>query len=475
MKPVDPRPCDAAYQHALDRLSARINYERNPPHQGVAEFKLDRMREFLARLGNPERDLKIVHVAGTKGKGSTSTLIASALTAAGLRTGLYTSPHLDRVEQRLAIDGQACYPEEFHALVDAVWPVVEAMDQAATAADPPYAHGPTYFEILTAMAFLHFARSRTDAVVLEVGLGGRLDSTNVCQSTVAVITSISFDHTQQLGNTLTAIAGEKAGIIKPGVPVISGVLAPEAQVEIHRIAREQNAKVLQLGRDFRFTYYPPKEIAAEGRFAASLDYEEDNDNLLQVPLNLLGQHQGANAAVALATLNELKRQGWVLPEAALRLGFARAQLPARIELVAHRPSVVLDAAHNVASIEALLQVLQQQFAGRRLLLIFATTQDKDVRGILSRLIPCFDEIVLTRYQNSPRGVPLEQLTALARELGCTTYHTFENLQAAWEYTREIAQPDDLVCITGSFFLASEFRRILPEPSTSIGSTATRVA
>src|ERR1700754_3286386 len=221
---------------ALDWLMARINYERTGVPYQARQLKLDRMRQLLTRLGQPDAGMKIVHVAGTKGKGSTSAMIAAMLSAAGYRTGVFSSPHLEQIEERFAVDGQPCTSDELVALVNRMIPVVRAMDEEA-AADGDSTAGPTYFEVTTAMALVHFVERQVDAAVLEVGLGGRLDSTNVCLPVVSVITSISFDHMRQLGNTLASIAREKAGIIKPGVPVICGVLNEEPQTVIAAAAR----------------------------------------------------------------------------------------------------------------------------------------------------------------------------------------------------------------------------------------------
>jgi len=234
-----------ARQAAIDWLLSRINYERVaviPYHE--RQLKLDRMRQLLTRLGQPDAALRIVHVAGTKGKGSTSAMIAGILTAAGYRTGVFSSPHLERIEQRFAVDGHPCSAEELVALVNRIRPVVKVMDDEAAAAGDPLG-GLTFFDITTAMALVHFVECGVDAAVLEVGLGGRLDSTNVCPPVVSVVTSISFDHTKQLGDTLALIAREKAGIIKPGVPVVCGVEQPEAQQVIAKVAREHGCRLIQ--------------------------------------------------------------------------------------------------------------------------------------------------------------------------------------------------------------------------------------
>jgi len=456
------------YSTALDFLLTRINYERTvavPYHTGA--FKLDRMRRLLTLVGDPHLGLKAVHIAGTKGKGSTAAMIAGALQAAGMRTGLYTSPHLAAIEERMAIDSQPCSQEEFASLVSELEQAVEKLPLFGAAKE---SGGPTFFEVTTAMAFLHFARRKVDCAVLEVGLGGRLDSTNVCEPSVTIITSISFDHTRQLGNTLAAIAGEKAGITKPGVPMVSGVVAEEPREVIRRVAREQGAPLFERGKEFDFTTKGLTEL--EGQV---LDYREPDDErgpghvLRGVRLGMLGAHQAANAAVAICAVGRLVEQGWAIDDAALRSGLASAKVPARIELVSERPTVILDVAHNVASIEALLGVLADRFRSRRRTLIFASSKDKDTAGMLRLLLPHFDEVVLTRYIENPRAVELDQLQQLAERTLSAASSNGDAQPAirvasapseAWRVARGLAGPDDLICITGSFFLAAELRPVV---------------
>ena len=453
-----PRPNSSCADSALDFLASRIDYERtlHVPY-GQHDFRLDRMRELLARLGNPHQGLAILHVAGTKGKGSTAAMLASVLTAAGLRAGLYSSPHLDRVEERLMIDGRICPAEALAALVERVRPVIEAMDATALAGG---SMSPTYFEIVTALALLRFADERVDAAVLEVGLGGRLDSTNVCQPLVSVITNISFDHTQLLGDTLAAIAGEKAGIIKHQRPVVSGVVQNEARAVVTAAARAAECRLVQLGDDFDFRYTPPSHLEAAASLG-QMDFRwrgpDAPRSISNVALRLLGEHQAANAAVAIATLMELERQGWNIPEAAIRRGLAEVNWPARIEVIGRRPTIVLDAAHNVASIEALVRVLDESFAPGPRLLVFATTRDKDARGMLEVLLPKFDAVIFTRYQTNPRGLPAEELMQLAAATSATQCHLAADPATAWRLASRLAGPDHLICIAGSFFTAAEMR------------------
>lgn len=445
---------------ALDFLKSRIDYERTStvPY-GRRDFRLDRMVELLDRLGNPQDALKIVHVAGTKGKGSTAAMIANVLQAAGYRTGLYSSPHLDRVEERVMIDGEICPAAALADLVEHIQPVVAAMD-AQSCHDTLDANRPTYFEIITSLALMRFSQERVGAAVLEVGLGGRLDSTNVCHPLVSVITSISFDHTQQLGTTLAAIAGEKAGIIKPSKPVVSGVLAAEPRDVVAATARKHDCPLRQLGTDFEFSYRPPRNLerahaCGEMDFryrAAGTDLAWDN-----LALHLTGEHQAANAAVALATLVELGRQGWNIPLSAVRQGLAEVRWPARIEVLRRRPTVVLDAAHNVASIEALVRVLDESFSPSKRLVVFASTRDKDIRGMLRVLLPRFDCVIFTRYSSNPRGADPAELDAWAAELSPIARHVCADPAAAWKRATQLGGTDHLICITGSFFIAAEMR------------------
>ncbi|MCG2683973.1 MAG: bifunctional folylpolyglutamate synthase/dihydrofolate synthase, partial [Planctomycetales bacterium] len=457
----------------------------------------------LRRLGNPQESMPIVHVAGTKGKGSTAAMIAAIFTAAGYRAGLFTSPHLDRVEERMAVDARPCPPEEYAELVELVRPEVEAMDRAAARCDPPE-HGPTYFEIITATALKHFAIRKVEAAVLEVGLGGRLDSTNVCSPCLSIITSISFDHTRQLGETLESIAAEKAGIIKPGTTVISGVRAERPREVIGRAAAAAGCRLVQLGVDFDFEYHPPRHLEkapsparfdfhlapghlapghlAPGEYTGGSSYTggpASTDGRLvdypNIPLAMLGRHQAANAAVALAGVEELRLSGWTIPETAIRRGLAEVVWPARVEVLARRPAVVLDAAHNVASIEALVEALEESFSVARRLLVFAATQDKDVGGMWRALLGRFDHAILTRYLNNPRGVPPEELRKLAAcwcgsstdcwcgsSTAAPTVEIAPTPADAWDAVGRLAQPDDLICVTGSFFLAAEMRRLIAE-------------
>jgi dihydrofolate synthase/folylpolyglutamate synthase len=444
----------------------RINFERTAfvPYQS-RQLKLDRTRQLLTRLGQPDAGMKIIHVAGTKGKGSTSVMIAAVLTAAGYRTGVFSSPHLEQIEERFAVDGKPCSSDELVALVNRLIPIVRAMDEEAAANGDPTG-GPTYFEITTAMALVHFVEKQVDAAVLEVGLGGRLDSTNVCLPVVSIITSISFDHMCQLGNTLASIAREKAGIVKPGVPVVSGVTDKEPQAVITQIARDHGCRLIQLTRDFNFEYRA-KSAIAEFDFHYTVPTQEHQLNSLI--LAMPGRHQAANAAIALATICELRHQGWCISNEAIRSGLSQASLPGRVEIISGDPTIVLDTAHNPASARALVETLAELPARSRRTLILSISHDKDVSSIVRELAAHFDRIVVTQYQENPRAVPVKELveivaTAVAdRSIGVIMRPTPKE---AWQFAIDSAVPGECISIAGSFYLAAEMRPLIQAALTS---------
>ncbi len=467
-----PNTALSPHERASEFLLGRINYERitELPY-GKRHMKLDRMRELLTRLGNPDAGLPIVHVAGTKGKGSTSAMIAGVLQAAGYETGLFSSPHLDRIEERFVVNGLPCPSDELVALVEQLRPVVEQMDREGEADE---SLGPTYFDLTTAIALMHFAQRKVDIAVLEVGLGGRLDSTNVCQPAITVITSISLDHTKQLGETVEEIAAEKAGIIKPGVPVLCGPLEPGPRRVIAEIARQHGSRMIESGSEFQHTYKPPKNFEKQqrlGRINFAGDLGSEDSELTDIPLRMLGAHQADNAAIAIAVVARLRKQGWSISSDAIRETFAKLVLPGRIELVRRHPAVLIDVAHNVAAVEALIGVINTSFSCPQRILILAATKDKDVRGIVRTLVPHFQQIIVTEYRNNPRAVATEKLDEIVREelaklnLNETVVAVRAFPADAWQLAQEwtqspATQPDQLICITGSFFIAAELRHAL---------------
>ena len=457
-------PPNTPYLRALEFLTQRVNYERTP-QQAPADvvFKLDRMRRLLRALDDPHDALKVVHVAGTKGKGSTAAMVASCLTAAGYRTGRYTSPHLIRVEERYAIDDVLIGEEEFVALVERLRPAVDALQRAKLDG-----FAPTYFELTTALAFLYFAQQAVDVAVLEVGLGGRLDSTNVCRPEVSLITSISYDHTAQLGTTLAQIAREKAGIIKPGVPVCSATADPEAADVIAEVAAHRGSPLRRLGADFHCDFRAPDSTeSAAGRLArGAFDFRAatfgEGRTMRDLRVQLPGRHQCENAAVAIAGLVSLAELGWRVDDAAIRRGLAAVTCPGRIEVLRERPLVVLDTAHNGASMRALVETLGAGCAGGRRTVVLAATRDKDLRAMLAAWVGRCDRLILTRYEKNPRSAAPEDLACIAAELGFADVEIAATPSNAWRAARAGLAESDLLCVTGSFFIAGEIRELLAE-------------
>jgi dihydrofolate synthase/folylpolyglutamate synthase len=457
------------HQDRLDYLHGRLNYESVGMPRAQSELRLGRMRRLLRRLGDPHLGLRVVHVAGTKGKGSTAAMMASALTAAGIRTGLYSSPHLHRLEERYCIDGRPVDPAELDGLIDVVRAAVEQLD--GDDADFRY-RGATFFEITTAMGLLHFARRRVDAVVLEVGMGGRLDSTNVVHPVISVVTSIAFDHTRQLGNTLGAIATEKAGILKRSRPAVSGVVEDEPREAIRRVAARRRCPLRELGVDFRYEAAPPRPpLVRPTPWRVSVETWRTRWGELELPM--LGPHQANNAAVALAALDLLAEvePALVVGRDAVRRGFAGLRWPARVEVLGESPWLVIDGAHNVASAQALAQTLGSSLPATPRTLVFGTTRDKDLLGQLRALLPLFNTVIATRYVHNPRSVPPDDVAAAVSALGGRAARVTREPAEALALARRLTSPGGLICVAGSLFLAAESRAIVLGHEAGVAGTA----
>ena len=470
------------YQDSLDFLYERINYERISTTPTRYPFRLRRMAELAQRIGlgdhvhanSPIPPIPLVHIAGTKGKGSTAAMVAGILSKAGYRTGLYTSPHLNELEERFQINHVPCAANEIVSLVERIRSVVEEMDQEAGS-------GPTFFELTTAMAMLHFQSQACDAIILEVGLGGRLDSTNVFSSSVTAITSIGLDHQHVLGNTIAEIAAEKAGIIKPKVPVVSSVVRPEAIEVIRRTAAHQNAPLYQLGETAGPVGSPgDAAVRSAGDFTISIEPNSDWGSKLcyrgrtaplrnshEVALAMEGDHQARNAAVAIAVADLLAESGLSIPETAFASGLASLNCTARIERFSLNDDVIaiIDAAHNEDSVAALIKTMNDRLPDRAITIVFGTSRDKSAEPMLAALAPKATHLVLTKYSGNPRYREPDEMLAMVPSTDCSSTnrpqtYVIPNAIDACRRGRELASPGGALVICGSFFLAAEAREWL---------------
>lgn len=462
----DPTPPHDDYAAAVDYLFGLINYERVAPVRSLSrEFRLDRMRALLEAIGSPQERLPAVHIAGTKGKGSTAAMLAAMLEEGGLRTGLFTSPHMHQFEERMTVNGEQPSAAEIVSLTRTVRAAAERL--VSHSGSRPA----TFFEVTTAIAWLFFHSRQAELVVLETGLGGRLDATNVCRPLLTMITSISRDHMHLLGDSLPEIAAEKAGIIKPGVPVISGVTDPAARQVIAQAAAQHDAPLVQFGETLQLRNPCPSSAAGDRTPDTwTGDVETPTRTRLGLSAPLAGPHQLKNLALAVAALDQLLEHGIPIDESAVHTGLSRTRCPLRIETVRQRPLVILDSAHNDASIQALLETILA-IPARRRCLIFGTSRDKDAAAMLRLLAGKFEHVVLTQYRSNPRALPVEALANVAHENGIEASSLQPDPGSAWESARSFAGEDDLICTTGSFFLASEFRELLVGPP-GLGQNAT---
>jgi dihydrofolate synthase/folylpolyglutamate synthase len=451
------------YQEALGYLYSLSDYERGGTYVRDRSQNLLRERCLLAAVGNPDEAYSCTLIAGTKGKGSTAAMIERVLREAGLRTGLYTQPDLHTFRERIRVNGRLIAEEEVAALVPELRAAVERIESEGR-----FTHYIT-FEVATALALLYFARQHIDHAVLEVGLGGRLDATNVTSPLVSVITSIGFDHMEVLGNTLTSIATEKAGIIKPQGVVVTSAQAPEALLAIAAVAGRQQARLIRVG--------PGEEDAARveveaGRlpplsYRYTLEERTPTGQRFSVTtpqgvyegleLPLLGQHQLENATAAIATLEALREKGVPWSEEALRNGLRAVHWSARIQVIGSHPLVVVDGAHTADSMQKLVETLRTTFRFRRLIMVFSTLRNKDLSGMV-RALAAVDAVVLTTVAN-PRSLRIEEMQACFAELAPhVPLHRAESGRQAMDLALQLAQSDDAVCAAGSLYLAGEVLR-----------------
>ena len=395
-------------------------------------FGLKSITQLLLRLGNPQKTFKTIIIAGTNGKGSTAAMTASILHSAGYKVGLYTSPHLMDVRERIVINGRKISRNDFSRTVSYLKNEVQK----------PV----TYFEFLTAVAFEYFKNQKIDIAVLEVGLGGRLDATNVCRPLASVITNIAFDHTAYLGSTLESIAGEKAGIIKKNGVCVTATKHKKVRDVLEDVCLRRKAKLYMLGRD----------IKIRRQKDGLLTYQGLHRIIKNLMIPLLGRHQLSNAALALATIELCERKGFAVDDRAIHTGLQKTHWEARMEILQNQPFFLLDGAHNPAGVDVLCRSLIEDFSYRRLILIFGSLADKDYKCMLAKICPLAQTIILAKL-NTPRGASLSELGKIVQKMGRLPVMC-ENTGQAIKRAFAFAGKQDLICATGSFYLAGEIKK-----------------
>ena len=436
------------YKAALAYIDTFINSEKSPDFSRQARFyNLERISHLLAHLGDPHCRLKVVHVAGSKGKGSTAALIASILIHAGYKTGLFTQPHLITPRERCRINSRLISEAEFAEYVDRLKPSIEAMAELESIGSV------SFFEIYTALAFTYFADNAVDFAVIEVGLGGRLDATNVVDPLVSVITPISLEHTAILGDTHEAIAKEKAEIIKPNRPVVVAPQIPEAQTVFETVAADRDAPMDGVGPDI---HLKRKGWSINGQ---SFDLTTQLACYSDLFLPLLGEHQAINAATAIACIERIRQGGYSVPPTSIHGGLKTVDWAGRMQVVGQSPIILLDGAHSPTSAEALCKAIREVFCYRRLILVVGLMRDKDLQAIGQILCPFADEIITTQAFDNPRVTPAEEIAGAWSEIGAN-FHVCPNVREAIPLAQSIATPSDLICIAGSIYIVGEAMKVL---------------
>lgn len=428
------------YCEAIDYLNSFVNYEELTSYDYKTSFKLDRMRLLSELLGDPHKGIRVIHITGTKGKGSTAAIASSILKASSMRTGLYTSPHLLSFRERIKIDGEEIAEGEVADLVEEVGRAVEHSGRKDF----------TFFELYTAVAFLYFKAKKTDIAVIEVGLGGRLDATNLVEPFVSCITPISLDHTHLLGPALADIAGEKAAIIKRGSVCVSAPQADEVRNIIRSACAARGVTLYEIGRDILYRSSCAK--AGKELFEVSGVLRE----YPRLEMKLLGEHQVMNAATAIGAVEALELHGITISPEAVRKGIADVAWPARLETVQSRPAIVLDGAHNRESVIALKKAIKERFKFNRLILVLGVSSDKDIPAICRELDEIADEVILTKA-----AIARAQDPRILKKYICNSKTRLTDKVAdAVELARRTSGEDDLILITGSFFVLGEAKEAL---------------
>ncbi|HUV93524.1 MAG TPA: folylpolyglutamate synthase/dihydrofolate synthase family protein [Anaerolineae bacterium] len=448
------------YRDALRAIFQRTDYERQgqPPYSERV-YRLARMEQLLERLGSPHRAFRSVHIAGTKGKGSTTAMIDSVLRAAGYRTGMYSSPHLHTFRERIRIEAELIPEEDVARVIEGMLPILESRPDV------------TVFEIITALAMRYYAERQVDFGVFEVGMGGRLDATNVLRPMVSVITSISLDHTKVLGDTIEAIAREKAGIIKPEIPVVTAPQRPEAMQVIQDTCASHDAPLTVAGLDWCWRF-EGSDLSGQSLTV----YTPGNEEAAEFPalwIPLLGAHQLENACTAVAAIDVLQRSGVSIGKDAVRRGLATVHWPGRMEVLGQAPLVVVDGAHNAYSVRRLLEAAGEYLSWRRIILIFGAGHTHSPEGQLALLLPAVDVTYVTQAKHA-KATPAADLKLMADGLEHEAI-TVGSVREALKQGLHQATEDDLVLVTGSLFVVAEareawaeFRGLPPPPSDPPG-------
>ncbi|MFQ5688021.1 MAG: bifunctional folylpolyglutamate synthase/dihydrofolate synthase [Candidatus Scalindua sp.] len=442
-----------SYKQANEFLLQTIDYEKLTQYKyDTSTFDLKRMEEMMAFAGNPHKKGRRVHITGTKGKGSTAIMIASILKELGLKTGLFTSPHLIYLGERMKVNGRMVSQKMFVQLINRLKPYIDRI----MLKNPTLM--PTFFEIVTAIAFLYFEKKKADISVLEVGMGGRLDSTNIILPEISIITPIGYDHTDRLGHTLDRIAYEKAGIVKEKVPVVSSMQEPEALSVISKTCKEKNARLYLVGRDILINNI--KVAKRNGVYGTECEIRTWRNKHKNIFLPLIGRHQIENCATAIGALEVLSETSVIKIENEMVINaLARVKCPARIEVVSEKPLIVLDTAHTVSSMKILSESVKENFSFKKLIVVIGLSEDKDIAGILREIACAADYLILTKTGN-PREAAPEQMAVTAKHFYHKRPIVIEDIDEALKEAKKIANKNDLICITGSFFLAGRVEKLL---------------
>ena len=447
------------FNRALRYLGSLTDYERLRIVRYTSQnFDLDRMKTLLKKLGHPQEQFKTVHVAGTKGKGSTCAMVAAMLQANGYRVGLYPSPHLVDIRERIQINGEMIATADFARLVRQVEPIVARSKPT-----------PSYFDVLTAIAFKYFAEQKVDIAVIETGLGGRLDSTNVIKPEVTAISSISKDHMAQLGNTLGKIATEKGGIFKHNIPALSVMQDPEAEASLKACAEKVGAPLEFVGKQIEFScrFESSRMLGPHNRVCLTTP----NTKFEHLAVPLVGEHQAINCGLALSIIDKLKGRGFAINDMQAIEGLKRLSMPGRMEQIATNPRVIVDGAHNAASIDAFMRAIGQHVPYDSMVLIFGCCSDKDVTGMLEKITGGADKVIFTKVDNIRTADP-QELAAQYTELYGKMAQVAGSLDEALAIANRAVSKEDLVCITGSFYLVGEAKKYFAAKQAAQAAAAT---